>query len=225
MNIRIPLALTLALASSLAMAATHQATPAAPAKPAAHETIAATTAAAAFADAASPTPTPKLQAGGGAIAADSLLGTFGEILKMYHLYSASDGRSYIEVMDVPPMKTPIGLVTYFDRQVRRVVIGTWKDGEFTDFHYAVNQNLLIYLQGTQVITTGDGKEYRLEPGMAVLAEDWTGKGHTNRCVAPDKQKVCMLLQITIGDIDKSLPLRAPPPASGIAVPTSGERAR
>ena len=155
---------------------------------------------------------------GAEVAADSLLGTFGEILKMYHLCSASDGRSYIEVMDVPPMKTPIGLVTYFDRPVRRVVIGYWKDGEFADFHYAVNQNLLIYLQGTQIITTGDGKEYRLEPGMAVLAEDWTGKGHANRCVAPTGQKVCLLLQITIGDIDRSLPLRAPP-----AAPSAGAR--
>jgi hypothetical protein len=109
--------------------------------------------------------------------------------------------------------------------VRRVVIGHWKDGEFTDFHYAVNQNLLIYLQGTQVITTGDGKEYRLEPGMAVLAEDWTGKGHTNRCVAPDKQRVCLLLQITIGDIDKSLPLRPPPAAAAAAGPASRDRAR
>jgi len=181
----------------------------------------ATVGATAFADAASPATAAQP---GGAVAADSLLGSFGEILKMYHLYSASDGRSYIEVMDVPPMKTPIGLVSYFDRQVRRVVIGYWPDGEFTDFHYAVNQNLLIYLQGTQVITTGDGKEYRLEPGMAVLAEDWTGKGHTNRCVAPDKAKVCLLLQITIGDIDKSLPLR-PPPAAAAAGPTSRERAR
>jgi hypothetical protein len=176
----------------------------------------------AAADAASPASTVTSE---GPVTADSLLGTFGEILKMYHLYSASDGRSYIEVMDVPPMKTPIGLVTYFDRQVRRVVIGHWKDGEFTDFHYAVNQNLLIYLQGTQVITTGDGKEYRLEPGMAVLAEDWTGKGHTNRCVAPDKQRVCLLLQITIGDIDRSLPLRAPPAAAVAAVPAGRGRAR
>jgi hypothetical protein len=98
------------------------------------------------------------------------------------------------------------------------VIGSWKDGEFADFHYAVNQNLLIYLQGTQVITTGDGKEYRLEPGMAVLAEDWTGRGHTNRCVAPDKQRVCLLLQITIGDIDKSLPLRTPPASASAPAP-------
>lgn len=171
--------------------------------------------------AASASESPPLRGAG--VAADSLLGTFGEILKMYHLYSASDGRSYIEVMDIPPMRTPIGLVTYFDRPVRRVVIGYWKDGEFADFHYAVNQNLLIYLQGTQVITTGDGKEYRLEPGMAVLAEDWTGKGHTNRCVAPTGQKVCLLLQITIGDIDKSLPLRAPPAAArdGVAGSRTG----
>jgi hypothetical protein len=153
------------------------------------------------------------------VVADSLLGQFGEILKVYHLYSASDGRSYIEVMDVPPQRTPIGLVQYFDRQVRRVVIGYWKDGEFNDWHYAVNQNLLIYLQGTQVLTTGDGKEYRLEPGMVVLAEDWTGRGHTNRCHAPDKQRVCLLLQITIGDVDRSLPLRAPPASAASAVST------
>ncbi len=125
-------------------------------------------------------------------------------------------------MDVPPQKTPIGLVQYFDRQVRRVVIGTWKDGEFADWHYAVNQNLLIYLQGTQILTTGDGKEYRLEPGMVVLAEDWTGKGHTNRCHAPDKQRVCLLLQITIGDVDRSLPLRDPPAPALAAAAAKGK---
>jgi hypothetical protein len=147
------------------------------------------------------------------VEADSMLDAWGDSLQWYHMYSASDGRTYIEIMDVPGATTPIGLTSYFDRQVRRVVIGTWKDGEFADFHYAVNQNVLIYLQGTQVITTGDGKEYHLKPGMAVLAEDWTGKGHTNRCVAPDKQRVCVLLQITIGDIDKRLPLRPPPMGS------------
>lgn len=49
MNIRIPLALTLALASSLAMAASNPTAPTAPAKPAAQETMAAAPATAATA--------------------------------------------------------------------------------------------------------------------------------------------------------------------------------
>lgn len=142
--------------------------------------------------------------------ADNLMEAFGEIVKMYHMYSASDGRTYIEVMDVPPTRGPWGLVTYFDRPVRRVVIGYWKDGQESDYHYAGHKNLLIYLQGTQIIETGDGREYRLRPGTAVLAEDWTGLGHKWRCVAPDKQRVCLVIQITIDDLDKTLPLRPPP---------------
>ena len=34
--------------------------------------------------------------------ADSLLEDFPDIVTMYHLYSASDGHSYIEEMKVPP---------------------------------------------------------------------------------------------------------------------------
>lgn len=142
--------------------------------------------------------------------ADILMEDFGEILIMYHMYSASDGKTYIEEMPVPPARTPYGLMTYFNRPVQKVTIGYWPDGEENTWHYAGHKNLLIYLQGTQILTTGDGKEYRLEPGMVALAEDWTGLGHTNRCVAKTKKKVCMLLQVTVDDLERELPLRPPP---------------
>jgi len=142
--------------------------------------------------------------------ADSLMEEFGEILVMYHMYSASDGKTYIEEMPVPPARTPYNLMTYFNRPVQKVTIGYWPDGEENTWHYAGHKNLLIYLQGTQILTTGDGKEYHLKPGMVALAEDWTGLGHTNRCVAKTKKKVCMLLQVTVDDLQRELPLRPPP---------------
>lgn len=142
--------------------------------------------------------------------ADNLMEDFGENLIMYHMYSASDGKSYIEEMSVPAARTPYDLMTYFDMPVQKVTIGHWPDGSEAPFHYAGHKNLLIYLQGTQILTTGDGKEYHLKPGQAVLAEDWTGLGHTNRCVAKTKKKVCVLLQVTIDDLERKLPLRDPP---------------
>jgi hypothetical protein len=137
---------------------------------------------------------------------------FPEIVTMLHLYAASDGRTYIEEMKVPPARTPSDLMLYFDSKVERLRIATMPDGKVSDFHYADAKKLLIYLQGTQMLTMGDGKEYALKPGMAALAEDWTGKGHTFHCVAKTKKKVCLMLEVTISANDRTLPLRDPPAA-------------
>lgn len=144
-------------------------------------------------------------------AVDNLMERFGPIVKWYHLYSASDGFSHIEEMAVPTSMGPNGMTTLFDRAARRVAIGYWPDGFQSDWHYATNQNVLIYLQGTQIIETGDGKQYPLPPGVAVLADDWTGKGHTYRCDAKKApNNVCLVIQITLGDLEKRLPLPPPP---------------
>lgn len=141
--------------------------------------------------------------------ASSLLEDFGEIMTMNHLYSGSDGFSHVEAMAVPPTLNG-NLTSYFDRPVQKFTIGYWRDGDVRDFHYAGHKNLLIYLQGKLTVTTGDGKDYVLKPGQVTLAEDWTGKGHTFRCEAPDKKRVCLFLQVTVDDLDRSLPLRDPP---------------
>jgi hypothetical protein len=146
--------------------------------------------------------------------ADSLMEDFGDILKMYHLFSGSDGRSHIAEMPVPLGRTASDLVTYFDRPVQKFTIGYYPDGASKDFHYAGHKNLLIYLQGTQIITTGDGKDYLLKPGMVVLADHWTGKGHTFRCVAKTRKKACVLLQVTVGELDRELPLPTVPTPGG-----------
>jgi hypothetical protein len=151
-----------------------------------------------------------LATGPAAAKVDNLFGAFGDPVRWYHLYSADDGRTHIEEMAVPVSQGGYGMNVLFDRQVRRVVIAYWPDGFQSEWHYATNTNALLYLQGTQVIDTGDGKLYRLNPGEAVLADNWTGKGHRFRCEAKTGRKVCLVVQITLGDLEKTLPLRKAP---------------
>jgi hypothetical protein len=70
--------------------------------------------------------------------------------------------------------------------------------------------VIVYLQGAQMIDLGDGKEYRLEPGVAVLADDWAGKGHRYRCEAKTGAHACVAIDIIVGEIDKHMPLPPPP---------------
>ncbi len=143
-------------------------------------------------------------------APDNLFENFGPVVRWVHLYSADDGISYVEEMPVPESDGQWGNKVLFDTKAERAVIGYWPDGFQSPWHSAGHVNVLIYLQGEQVIETGDGKEHRLKPGMAVLAEDWAGRGHRYRCEAKDKKRGCLVLQITVGDLDKSLPMRRPP---------------
>jgi hypothetical protein len=138
---------------------------------------------------------------------DILSGDFGPIVKWLHLYSGADGKTHIEVMPVPEAKGPNGMTSLFARKAESFTIGYWPDGFQSDWHYATHLNLLIYLQGTQIIDIGDGQEHRLEPGMAVYAENWTGLGHRFRCIAKTGKKACVVIQATLGDLDRSLPLR------------------
>lgn len=141
---------------------------------------------------------------------DNLFKAFGDVVRWYHLYSADDGKTHIEEIAVPVAKGSYGMTTIFDSPLRRGVIAYWPDGFVSEWHYATNKNVLLYLQGTQIIDIGDGKEYRLPPGVAVLADNWTGLGHRFRCEAKTEAKACVVLQLTVGDLDKKMPLRPAP---------------
>lgn len=145
---------------------------------------------------------------------DNLFGMFGPVVKWVHLYSASDGLSHIEEMPVPASAGPNGMTVLFAKPSTRVSIGYWPDGFQSPWHYATNTNVLLYLQGTQIIDLGDGVEHRLEPGVAVLADDWTGKGHRYRCEAKTGQHVCLVIQLTLGDLERRMPLAPPPSPAG-----------
>ena len=107
-------------------------------------------------------------------APDNLMGDFGPVTKWLHLYSASDGKTHIEEMAVPTEAGPYDMSVLLARKAVRVTIGYWPDGFVSKWHYATNQNLIVYMQGTQYIDLGDGKEHKLvvrmkQTGMSARA--------------------------------------------------------
>ena len=149
--------------------------------------------------------------------ADSLL-TFTDlkIFRMYHSYAASDGKSYIEEIAVPASLRVTGTgasQTYFNLKPHQVIIGRQKAGAIMDWHGAVEyRHLIIPMQGNLMFDLGDGRVLELKPGEAILAEDWTGRGHRSGCSAKNTVETCLGLDILIDENPHTLPLRDPPKA-------------
>lgn len=132
--------------------------------------------------------------------------------KVYHLYSGSDGLSHLETIDLPLMLGRDGNPRFFAQNVSAAYIGSSPPKELGPWHYAINQHLIISIQGNLQFDLGDGKEYLLRPGEAVLAEDWTGKGHRSGCDVRNKGR-CVSIDIEVGPIARTYPLRTPPSTS------------
>jgi quercetin dioxygenase-like cupin family protein len=134
-------------------------------------------------------------------------------LKIYHAYSASDGRTYVEVISVPSSEKQSGGAAaqmYFDLKPQQLRIGRSKSGVISEWHYAGEmRHLIITLQGDIVFDVGDGTLLHVRPGEAILAEDWTGKGHRSGCLSPTKA-TCAGIDILLEPNPRALPLRAPP---------------
>jgi hypothetical protein len=155
-----------------------------------------------------------LAVSGAAMAADSLF-NWDDLhnLKIYHGYSASDGKSYIEEVNIPATEKVIGTSAaqlYFDLKPQIMRIGRSKVGELMTWHYAGDsRHLIIPMQGDIVFDLGDGKLVHIHPGEAILAEDWTGKGHRSGCWS-DTKPTCVAIDVLVDANPKDMPLRAPP---------------
>lgn len=150
-------------------------------------------------------------------AADSLLNwTDLKHLKIYHAYAASDGESYVEEINVPALESPSfegsKAQTYFDfKEPHRVRIGRGAQGAMFDWHGAVDyRHLIIPMQGNLFFDLGEGRTLELKPGEAILAEDWTGRGHRSGCAPSKTQATCVGMDILIDANPRTMPLRAPP---------------
>ena len=150
-------------------------------------------------------------------AADSLL-TWRDLkfIKVYHAYAASDGKSYVEEIDIPAYETD-GFAntksqTYFDfKQPVEIRIGRSAQGAMFEWHGAVEyRHLIVPMQGNIFFDLGEGRTLELTPGEAILAEDWTGRGHRSGCAPSKTHLTCVGLDILIDKNPHAMPLRAPP---------------
>jgi hypothetical protein len=147
-------------------------------------------------------------------AADSLFNwTNLDGVKIYHAYSASDGHTYIEEISIPAAKRMVGggqASEYLHVKPQDIVIARGTAGPLASWHYAGDsRHLIIPLQEELVFDTGDGTLHHLKPGEAILAEDWTGKGHRSGCYSQTKP-TCVVIDILLDPNPKAMPLRPPP---------------
>lgn len=150
-------------------------------------------------------------------AADSMLDWKDlNFVRIYHAYSANDGKSYLEEIPIPAMpsvgKSGTPVQTYFNfKEPHQVVIGRAVQGAMFEWHGAVEyRHLIIPLQGDTFFDLGDGRTLNLKPGEAILAEDWTGRGHRSGCAPSKTQMTCVGIDILIDPNPHAMPLRAPP---------------
>jgi hypothetical protein len=134
-------------------------------------------------------------AGPAQAAPDNLLRTFGDPVHWYRLYSSDDGASHLVEMSVPVTPGHVGTRVLFNQKTDDGVIAYWPDGFKYDWHNPSRPNVILYLQGVQVITTSDGIEHRINPGTVILVEDLKGRGHRYGCEAKEGQRICLYMQV------------------------------
>jgi len=58
----------------------------------------------------------------------------------------------------------------------------FQSGVFEDWHPTPNAQMLVVIQGEVEVGVSDGELRRFTPGMVVMMEDNSGKGHTTRTI-------------------------------------------
>jgi quercetin dioxygenase-like cupin family protein len=69
--------------------------------------------------------------------------------------------------------------------VQGAMFAMLKRGAVEDWHPAPRRQFMIALRGVVEVQAGDGESRRLTPGMILLLEDTSGKGHVTRSVGTE----------------------------------------
>ena len=69
-----------------------------------------------------------------------------------------------------------------------------ESGVFEDWHPTPNAQMLVVVQGEVEVGVSDGELRRFTPGMVVMMEDNSGKGHTTRTIGAQPHIALMIRQ-------------------------------
>jgi hypothetical protein len=132
-----------------------------------------------------------LLAAGGVLTVGSLLQPFAEAavatagtFTIKHLYTGDDGLSHFRDLVLRDGDGG-GPGALFLRKAKEAALRIHQPGKVMDWHNSGGSRLIFYLQGEAEMGLSDGSSLRFRPGMLLLAEDRTGKGHNGRILGPD----------------------------------------
>ena len=99
-------------------------------------------------------------------------------MKYTRIYTGADGLSHFQDVEVPLKATEGGQETSDLMKTTGIIFRfTGADYDY-GWHNAPRRQFVINLEGSVEITASDGTKRILGPGEILLAEDTTGKGHT-----------------------------------------------
>lgn len=98
------------------------------------------------------------------------------------VYTGADSEAHFEDIDVPLHPSgPIGALSKAQPVTGIIFRETAPDYDYS-WHNAPRRQYIISLDGVFEITVGDGTTRRFGPGIILLVEDTTGRGHLTRSV-------------------------------------------
>ena len=96
------------------------------------------------------------------------------------LYTGPDGESHFEDMKIP-LNDFEGMFEVSELMAaKQLVFQQGKHDEPHGWHNAPHRQVIIPLAGKIEIEVGDGTRRAFSPGVVLLAEDLTGRGHITR---------------------------------------------
>ena len=123
--------------------------------------------------------------------------TFGSGLPYSRLYADADGVSHFDDGELPlsvenysPPANPMAIHAFQDTQSATFVL--LRKGVFEDWHPVPRRQYAVIVSGRVEVTASDGEKRQFGPGMMVLLEDTTGKGHRTRVVGDEDNLTLMI---------------------------------
>jgi len=107
-------------------------------------------------------------------------------IRLIRVYSGSDGLSHAEKIDAKlGAPNPLGMEQSEELKAKSTNFVRFPAAFFEDWHCAHAKRYVITLTGRGEVEVAGGEKVAMEPGTAVLFEDFTGKGHISRALTAD----------------------------------------
>ena len=122
------------------------------------------------------------------------------ILSYIHLYTDADGETHFAEKPFDfeyrgDIEGRGGITVNELKGVKGAAIYRLKKGVIEDWHTAPRKQFGFVIQGLADITVSDGQVVRLHPGVVILIDDTTGKGHITAS-AGDEDHLILMVPVT-----------------------------
>jgi hypothetical protein len=106
-------------------------------------------------------------------------------VKYFRIYTDEEGETHFEDVEVQlEEQNPQSFLSTLYPAIGLIFRRTPSD-QFLDWHPAPRRQFVVTLSGQAEVEASDGEVRQIGPGVVMLAEDLTGKGHITRGIGAE----------------------------------------